>query len=122
MNFQNIVQFFFHMSSTLKLYHWQTTNYARHVATDTLHTTLLPLIDQFVEVFIGKYSRSKVSSVRINVPSITDDIASNTINKYIDFLKNDLTPALSEKDTDLLNIIDEMLVELHKTLYLYTLN
>lgn len=109
------------MSTTIKTYHWQTTKYARHIATDTLHTTLLPLIDQFVEVYIGRYRRPKYTGFRLNVQVLTDDTIVTTVQKYIDFLKNDVSAILDPNDTDLLNIRDEMLAALNKTLYLFTL-
>ena len=43
------------------------------------------------------------------------------MNKFTYYLKNDISKMLKESDTDLLNIRDEMLAEIHKTLYLFTL-
>jgi len=38
------------MTTTIKLYHWQTTVFARHKATES--TALIGLTDQFVEVYM----------------------------------------------------------------------
>ena len=43
------------------------------------------------------------------------------IDVFIEFLQNDLPEELEEKDTDLLNIRDEMLGLLNKTKYLLLL-
>jgi hypothetical protein len=58
----------------------------------------------------------------MNIQELTDVSAVETIQQYINFLKNDLPKNLESSDTDLLNIRDEMLSNLNKTLYLFTLN
>jgi hypothetical protein len=122
MGCENIIKVFFHMTNTIKLYHWQTTNYARHKATDSLHSQLLELIDTFIEVYIGRYQRPKYNAtIKINVEELTDDSAITIINEYITYLNSDLPKYLKSSDTDLLNIRDEMLQNLNQTLYLFTL-
>lgn len=121
MNIENVIKFFFHMSTTIKTYHWQTTKYARHVASDSLHSTLLELIDQFVEVYIGRYRRPTYTGFRLNVQVLNDENIVGTLQRYIDFLKTDVPSILDANDTDLMNIRDEMLSALNKTLYLFTL-
>jgi hypothetical protein len=44
------------------------------------------------------------------------------IQQYILFLKKEVPKQLKQHDTDLLNIRDELLSSLNKTLYLFTLN
>ncbi len=110
------------MLNTIKLYHWQTTNYARHKATDSLHSELSDLIDTFIEVYIGRYKRPSYNdTIKINIEELSDDSAVNAINEYISYLKTDLPKYLKSSDTDLLNIRDEMLQNLNQTLYLFTL-
>ena len=122
MGSENIIIVFFHMLNTIKLYHWQTINYARHKATDSLHSELSALIDTFIEVYIGRYKRpSDNNTIKINIEELSDDSATNAINEYINYLKNDLPKYLKSSDTDLLNIRDEMLQNLNQTLYLFTL-
>ena len=123
MGCENIVKLFFHMTTTIKLYHWQTTSFARHKATCELHGELQSLIDNFVEVYMGRYQRPVFESgFKISIQELTDLSAVEAIQQYIDFLKNELPRSLESKDTDLLNIRDEMLSNLNKTLYLFTLN
>jgi len=122
MGSENIVKFLFHMTTTIKLYHWQTTNFARHKATDELHGALTDLTDQFVEVYMGIYGRPQFQNgFRLSISELSDDNADDMIKEYIDYLKADLPKYLKEDDTDLLNIRDEMLSNLNKTLYLFTL-
>ena len=51
---QHIVTMFLQMLNTVKLYHWKTSSYAQHKATDDLYANLNTNIDSFVEVMLGK--------------------------------------------------------------------
>jgi hypothetical protein len=111
------------MNLNLKLYHWQTTNYARHIASDTLLTNLLLNIDRFVETYIGRYERPNFEQkdFQITVSEFNDKTVTSLLNFYSNFLKNDVQKHLGKDDTDLLNIRDDMLADINKTLYLFTL-
>lgn len=123
MGCENIIKFFFHVSNTVKLYHWQTTSFARHKATCDLFNALQPLIDEFIEVYMGRYERPNFSGgFKLNIQELSDDSASDLIQEYINYLKNDLPTYLKSSDTDLLNIRDEMLSNMNKIQYLFTLN
>ena len=51
---QKIVTMFLQMLNTVKLYHWKTTSYSQHKATDELYSNLNENIDSFVEIMLGK--------------------------------------------------------------------
>lgn len=88
MGCENIIKIFFHMSNNIKLYHWQTTSYAQHKATDELLSNISPLIDQFVEVYMGRYQRPKFQEeFMIRIEELTTDTLITLINEYISFLK-----------------------------------
>ncbi|NBO99421.1 MAG: hypothetical protein EBU90_04740 [Proteobacteria bacterium] len=123
MGCENIVQVFFHMTTTIKLYHWQTQVYSRHVATDGLLTQLHQLIDQFVETYIGRYRRPDFGGkLDLEIEELTESSAQETLKYYIRFLKTKVPMYLKEDDTDLLNIRDEIVGVLNRTLYLFTLH
>jgi len=123
MGCETIVQVFFHMLLNIKLYHWETVIYARHKSSDDLHGNISELIDKFVEVYMGRYSRPEYkTSFNINVKQLTDDNIVEVLEEYIEVLKYDLPKFLKPSDTDLFNIRDEILSEFNKTLYLFTLN
>lgn len=123
MGCENIIKLFFHMSNTIKLYHWQTTSFARHKATCELFNNLQPLIDEFIEVYMGRYDRPSFSTgIKLHIKELSDDSAVDLVHEYIDYLKNELPNYLKSSDTDLLNIRDDMLSNLNKILYLFTLN
>ena len=120
----NNVHFFFAMRSQIKLYHWQTHSYARHKATDEVVKSLDDHIDQFVEVYMGKYGRPKMSTKTgvTHVVNMSEKGAVTFIRRCIQALLGDVVKGLDEeRDSDLYNIRDEMLADLNQLLYLFTL-
>jgi hypothetical protein len=104
----------------IKVYHWQTKSFARHEATDEFVTELDRLIDSFVEVYMGKYGRPKVSG-SIKLHNFSESAAKSFVTKQTAYLSKVLPRKLKSTDTDLLNIRDEILGLVNKTLYLFTL-
>ena len=117
-----IVLYFFELQLNIKLYHWNAETYANHKTTNKLLDKLSDLIDSFVEKYMGAFSRP-VMKVGSNVP-----IQNMSKSKYIkllkqaqDYLRGDLEKIIS-KNTELLNIRDEMHGEIDQALYLSTLS
>jgi len=105
----------------VKLYHWQTHSFARHTATDDLTATLDTLIDKFVETYMGRYGRPKVSKT-IKLSNYSESEAQRFVAKQRKFLTDVLPRKIKKSDTDLLNIRDEILGELNKVLYIFSLS
>jgi len=120
----NDIQFFFTMREQIKLYHWQTKLYSRHKATDGVIESLDTSIDKYVEVYMGKYGRMKMTSANstVHVSNLSEKSIIRFIHKCIDYLQTSLVKKLKPQDSDLLNIRDEMLAELNQLLYLFTLH
>ena len=108
----------------IKLYHWQTMNYPRHIATNDLVTKLDANIDQFVETYIGRYGRPKLTgrTSAIHLRNHSDKEAQDMIREMVAWLETNLPKYLKKTDTELLNIRDTILGDLNQTLYLFTLN
>ena len=106
----------------LKVYHWQTTSYAQHKALGKAYDNLSELIDQFIEVYMGKYGRIEAASGSTTIDLFnTDQLpVDGFVNNAVDYL---ITLEIPDKnsDTDLMNIRDEMLAELNRLKYLLTL-
>lgn len=119
-----IVHLMMTLRDQIKLYHWQTINYPRHIATNDLVTKLDTNIDSFVEVYIGRYGRPKLSgkTSSIHLRNFSDKEASAMVKEIIGWLEHDLPKKLKRTDTDLLNIRDTILQDLNQTLYLFSLN
>ena len=105
----------------VKLYHWQTGSFARHKATDDLTAALDLNIDAFVESYMGRYGRPKVSK-SIKLHNFSEDAARAFVTKQTKFLSTELPRKIKKTDTDLLNLRDTILGDLTKVLYLFTLH
>ena len=119
------IHFFFSMRSQIKLYHWQTKLYSRHKATDEVISKLDEHIDQFVEVYMGKYGRAKMTgkTATTTVSNLSEKSIVGFIKKCIAMLLGDCMKGLKDSvDSDLFNIRDEMLADLNQLLYLFTLH
>ena len=104
--FVNKVQGF---SLGLRLTHWETTSYELHKAVEMTQESLDGSLDDFVEACIG----SNEGKRPVFNGSVTKELDPDSL---IDYLKG-----IDVRDTDLLNIRDEMLQALHKFKYLKTL-
>ena len=118
------VNFFFQMREQIKLYHWQTKMYSRHKATDSVIDSLDEHIDKYVEVYMGKYGRPKMTSRNntTKVQNLTETNIVKFIRQCIAVLNTSLVKGLKPFDTDLLSIRDDMLADLNQLLYLFTLS
>lgn len=119
----DIVENFIEMLNTIKLYHWNTHSYAQHKATDELHEKLSGHVDKFVEILLGK-DESRINKLNakssLNNCKHTGSFKDQIYHYREYFIQMDkcLDP---NRDTDLLNIRDEILGDLNQFLYLMTL-
>jgi DNA-binding ferritin-like protein len=122
----NIVVYFLEMLHTIKLFHWKTTGYAIHKATDDLHSKLSESVDSFVEIMLGKHGgrvqlQSQTTLTVKDYASTAKDSFKKEIEEYKDYLQKLTNTLDASKDSDLLNIRDEMLGQLNQFTYLLTL-
>lgn len=123
MNLASKVNFLLGLHVQLKINHWQTKGIARHEAFGNTYNSLTDLIDEFVEIAMGKYGRFVLDDETNNIKLINlsemnpKDMVTVCSDALIEF-SEDLDP---KKDTDLLNLKDEMLGLLNKLQYLLTL-
>jgi len=129
--YKDTVYFFLQMLNTIKLYHWKTTDYPTHKATDQLYSDLNGKADEFVEVLLGKSdSAGKNRAMILNVKSINVRSFNNNnelkreIEKYKSFLISFTNNSQMKKqyNADLLALRDEILALLNQFLYLLTLH
>ena len=106
----------------MKIFHWQTDSYSQHKAFDKVYKNLSNLIDDFVEVCMGKHGRPDFGG-EFNIPLF--DFNSINVNDYItsviEFLLSLNAVYQPELDSDILNIRDEILAEFDRLKYLLTL-
>ncbi len=111
-------------TSQIKLFHWQTMSYAEHKALDGAFEDLVDLGDQLVETVMGKYGRPSLSgNGRVNLSDYPDSkscleqiVAMKEC--YCEEIRSMLSP---EKDSEILNIVDEIIAMFDKTMYLLSL-
>lgn len=116
----HIVRVFLEMINVVKLYHWKTRSYAQHKATDELYSSLNSNIDKFVEILLGK-DQSRINMIEKRIDLLDTD-NKNEFQKRIFEYRNFLTSLNiyfdSSRDSDLLNVRDEILGDLNQFLYL----
>lgn len=119
----NIVTKLLTFQNQIKILHWQTTSYAEHKTLDGIYDDLSGHIDEFIETFMGKYGRVIAqTNFNLSLQNYSSLAPMDLMNQIVAYLTNELPTMLdAKKDSDLLNIRDEMLGSANKTKYLLTL-
>ena len=122
MNLSTKVNFLVGLQIQLRIFHWQTKGIARHEAFAKTYDTLDDLIDEFVEISMGKYGRFSLDeeTKTIELFNLTDLKPTEMVETICQALVG-FTEELDPIDTNLLNIRDEMLGLFQKLKYLLTL-
>lgn len=119
-----IAMIFLAFRNQLKIYHWQTTSYARHKASDRLISSITEQIDRFMETLQGSRDTRLVltsQSGTISFNNQKDDNATEILVAFKEWLSDGLSSILQPFDKDLSNIRDEMLGSVNQTIYLFSL-
>jgi hypothetical protein len=122
---KEITVVFFEILLMIKLFHWKTSSYATHKATDELYTKMNANMDSFVEVLLGK------SGLRTDLMSnkhirLVDLTSPESLKREVEAFKGYLVSLNDNKamkqmtNTDLFNIRDTILGDLNQFLYLLT--
>lgn len=119
---RELIIFFFTLRNNLYLYHLSTYSYPRHKAVGDLLDSFDSLIDKFLEIYFGKYGRpNNFTNTKIQLTKLTDESGYMELSVYINILNDTIPELVHPKDTDLLNIRDEMVGLLNNTKYLFEL-
>lgn len=113
-----------HYTSQIKFFHWQTKSYSEHKALDSLFSGLVELADELVESTMGKYGRPTSTGDKdsFTISNYEEGGLENFLNSLIECYTNECKKSFNqESDSDLLNILDEMIALVNKTKYLLTL-
>jgi hypothetical protein len=116
---------FLEMLLMVKLFHWKTTSYATHKATDDLYTKLNANIDNFIEVLLGKTGLRTDLMGNKNI-RLVDLSSTEALKREIEAFKgylvslNDNATMKRMSNTDLYNIRDTILGDMNQFLYLLT--
>jgi DNA-binding ferritin-like protein len=116
---------FLEMLLMVKLFHWKTTSYATHKATDELYIKLNANIDSFIEILLGK-SGSRINLMSNKNIKLVDLSSQESLEREIEAFKGFLVGLDNNKamrsmsNTDLYNIRDTILGDMNQFLYLLT--
>lgn len=113
----DLILVFFKHQFILKMYHFQTESYGAHKASDSYLDTFLDNLDKFFEIAQGIYGKLTLKKVHFNFNTLNDSNINNELNSFIDFLER---MKKNINNSDLLNIIDEMLGNVNQFKYLLT--
>lgn len=122
---KQITCLFLEMLMMVKLFHWKTTSYATHKATDELYEKLNGNIDEFIEILLGK-TNSRINLTKNKKIRLIDLSSSNELKREVEKFKkylvdlNDNSVMQKMSNTDLFNVRDTILGNLNQFLYLLT--
>ena len=116
---KNLMEYFIGLLGQIKIYHWATMSYVIHKALDELHSNLSDNIDEVMEVYIGKYNKQPINKFEINISAANTD--SSNIIDYLELERENIRGIRNKyfkSSTEIQNIIDNMLGNISKTIYL----
>jgi len=121
-NQNHIVKTFLEMLNVIKLYHWKTHSFPEHKNTDELHERLESHVDKFVEVYLGKDgTRLEKWDKQMEARQYENTKEFKTrMYFYRTFIIEMKQCYKKTKDSDLSNILDEILADVNQFLYLLT--
>ena len=119
----NILSAMLEFQNQVKIFHWQTYGYAEHKTFGELYDKVSGNVDEFIETFMGKYGRVMAqTNFNLTLENYKNMPPMGLMLDMENYLINELPTMLdAKKDTDLLNIRDEILASVNQTKYLLTL-
>jgi len=129
-----ILRMLLHFQNQVRLYHWSTKLYPRHVASGDLYEKIDGFNDKFVEIYQGKFNGPhlkgvvpfKYDRIVLDLHNMDDKSIVEALNEFKSFLADDLYNWLSSmphhSNTDLKNLVDDLMGNVNQTLYLFTLS
>lgn len=114
-----IIPTFMCFANEMKLYHWRTKSFARHKASCKFMELFDEKMDRFAEVLFGSKNKRFQKDCDLILKQHDDNEMVECAKNFRQYLQKDIP--IDKKDTDLLNIRDEILADVNRLLYLFTL-
>lgn len=120
MDVADLLTHFMSLIGQIKLFHWTTKSYVHHKALDELHSSLSDKVDLFVEAYTGLMNVQPFKKFNVATKSTSD---ASKVMKYLEeeHQKLHALSAKLEKQPELTNIIEEMMADISKAVYLMKL-
>jgi hypothetical protein len=110
------------MQNQYKILHWQTMSFSQHKSFDEIVNSISGHVDEFIETYMGKYGRViATSTFNFSLANYKNADFVALTDSYINFMISLSSMLDASKDSDLLNIRDEILGSLNQLKYLLTL-
>lgn len=117
--YSNIVSEILTIVSQAYLLHWQSKTKNEHVSLEDFYEEFFTQGDKLIEVIQGKYGKIILSNTSLEIKNITelsaDAFADSIISKCSSY------KSLFKSDTEILSIIDEVLILAERLKYLLSL-
>ena len=115
---------FLTFQNQVRIYHWRTRSYARHIASGNLYEEIDELIDKFIETLQGKTERITYDQITVKIFPLQDDEMVELLTNFAVFLEEKVEAFLKKvgNSSDLKNIRDEMVGKVNQTKYLFSLD
>jgi Family of unknown function (DUF5856) len=105
----------------LHLMHLATDSYAQHKALGSLYEAVDGFIDGFAETFMGAKGSKKLASSPVTISVSAEGEAMPVLDELQSFIQGQLTEAIGEGETALLNMRDDLLGKVQAAKYMLTL-
>ena len=119
----SIVKFFsklFESREMAHIYHLQVKgedgSYAKHVALGSFYEDVIDMIDELIEVYMGQYDVIEGYDIIDTAPTKSVDPI-EYFNGIASFIKSEKVKCISQDDTHILNLVDEIQALIYRLLY-----
>jgi len=100
----------------LKIYHWETKKYSRHIASDVLYEKVSDFIDNLVE-YESRTKRLTLEPYNIKIHNMEDETALLFLENFCNVIES-----ITTRDKGLRARRDDLIGYFHKAMYLFRLS
>lgn len=108
-----LVSKLFESRTQVHIYHLQTKSFAVHKALDEYYNEIIPLVDSLIESYQGSYG---ILTGYTSSPYLENDNPTTYLKSVLTYVQSNRS-VISASDTQLQNIVDEIVALLTSTLY-----
>jgi hypothetical protein len=119
---KNLFEYFLGLIGQIKLFHFSTMKYSTHKTLDDFHEGLSDLIDKLLEVYIGRYNKQPLEIFEITMKA-TSDVSNlkSYLNTEREVIRG-IRIKTFKNNSEIQNIIDEIIALFDRTIYLCNLD
>ena len=112
-----LVTVLFQLQLAVKLFHWQTRDYAAHVESGKLFDNIIELTDEIIEQYIGLFGRPRMAAgAAVALPNMTAPALAAALRDGMAYMDARMPPA-----PNLLALRDELVGDIARALFLLSM-